>query len=115
MSWFKKTEREKWGAPSALTQPRRHMGLPAMDARSRDLYETAYWRCDLRESRNRRDGQVQEAARLQRSSAVRRTRTAMRGNAADERANRSDGRYRREACSCNRASHRRFRCEPCLD
>jgi type IV secretion system protein VirD4 len=41
MSWFKKTEREKWGAPSALTQPRRHMGLPAMDARSRDLYETA--------------------------------------------------------------------------
>jgi type IV secretion system protein VirD4 len=41
MVWFKKTEREKWASPLALSRPQRHLGLPALDARSRELYEKA--------------------------------------------------------------------------
>ena len=41
MSWWKPTEREKWATPLALSQPQAHLGLPALDARSRDLYEHA--------------------------------------------------------------------------
>jgi len=41
MSWFRPTEREKWASPLPLAQPQRHLGLPALDARSRDLYERA--------------------------------------------------------------------------
>jgi type IV secretion system protein VirD4 len=41
MSWFWKTERARWAAPLALSHPQRHVGLPAMDARSRELYEKA--------------------------------------------------------------------------
>jgi type IV secretion system protein VirD4 len=41
MSWFKPTEREKWASPFALSAPQRHLGLPALDERSRELYERA--------------------------------------------------------------------------
>jgi type IV secretion system protein VirD4 len=41
MSWFKRTEREKWASPFVLARPQAHLGLPALDARSRDLYEKA--------------------------------------------------------------------------
>jgi type IV secretion system protein VirD4 len=39
MRWFKPTERERWASPHALASPRSHLGLPALDARSRELYE----------------------------------------------------------------------------
>jgi type IV secretion system protein VirD4 len=39
MSWLFPTEREKWASPLALSEPERHLGLPALDARSRGLYE----------------------------------------------------------------------------
>ena len=40
MSWWKSTEREKWASRFALSQPQFHLGLPALDPRSRELYET---------------------------------------------------------------------------
>jgi type IV secretion system protein VirD4 len=41
MSWFKPTERERWRSPYPLSPPRTYLGLPALDYRSRDLYERA--------------------------------------------------------------------------
>ncbi|MDR3487389.1 MAG: type IV secretory system conjugative DNA transfer family protein [Bradyrhizobium sp.] len=41
MSWLFPTEREKWAVSAALAQPNLRVGLPAFDARSRELYETA--------------------------------------------------------------------------
>jgi type IV secretion system protein VirD4 len=41
MSWFWKTERERWASQVAVAQTQTHVGLSAMDARSRELYETA--------------------------------------------------------------------------
>jgi type IV secretion system protein VirD4 len=41
MVWFWKTEREKWASPLGLTNPELHVGLPALDRQSRELYETA--------------------------------------------------------------------------
>jgi len=41
MVWFWKTERERWASPLALSQTEMHVGLPALDARGRELYETA--------------------------------------------------------------------------
>jgi len=41
MSWLFPTEREKWASPLALSNPQLHLGLPALDARSRELYEKA--------------------------------------------------------------------------
>jgi len=41
MSWFKKTEREKWASPLRLSLTQAHLGLPAFDAHSRELYEKA--------------------------------------------------------------------------
>jgi type IV secretion system protein VirD4 len=41
MVWFKKTERAKWVSPLALSRPQVHLGLPALDVRSRELYERA--------------------------------------------------------------------------
>lgn len=40
MSWFWKTERQRWAAPLVLSETERHVGLPALDSRARDLYET---------------------------------------------------------------------------
>ncbi len=40
MSRFWKTERERWAAPLAASKPRLQVGLPALDIRSRELYET---------------------------------------------------------------------------
>ena len=39
MGWFRESEREKWASPAALSRPQSHVGLPAFDARSRELYE----------------------------------------------------------------------------
>jgi type IV secretion system protein VirD4 len=41
MSWLWPTEREKWASPFGFSQPQASLGLPALDARSRELYETA--------------------------------------------------------------------------
>src|ERR1700678_1588425 len=41
MSWLFPTEREKWASPVPLSNPQTHLGLPAFDERSRDLYERA--------------------------------------------------------------------------
>lgn len=41
MNWFKPTERSKAASPSALSEPQRHIGLPAQDARSSELHKTA--------------------------------------------------------------------------
>ncbi|HLH97043.1 MAG TPA: type IV secretory system conjugative DNA transfer family protein [Xanthobacteraceae bacterium] len=41
MSRLWPTEREKWSSLRALVEPQHHVGLPAMDAQSRDLYENA--------------------------------------------------------------------------
>ncbi|KAF2989431.1 type IV secretory system conjugative DNA transfer family protein [Methylocystis sp. MJC1] len=41
MSWWKPSEREKWASPLALANPQPHLGLPALDALSRELYERA--------------------------------------------------------------------------
>jgi len=41
MSWLFPTEREKWASSVDLSRPQRHLGLPALDARSRELYEQA--------------------------------------------------------------------------
>ena len=38
MGWFAKSEREKWASPLTLSHPQTHMGLPALDERSRSLY-----------------------------------------------------------------------------
>lgn len=40
MSWFWKTERERWASRLALSQTEMRLGLPALDDRSRELYET---------------------------------------------------------------------------
>ncbi len=39
MVWFWKTEREKWAVPFTYARPQPFIGLPALDPRSRDLYE----------------------------------------------------------------------------
>jgi type IV secretion system protein VirD4 len=39
MSWLFPTEREKWASPFAHSQTQSHIGLPALDGRSRELYE----------------------------------------------------------------------------
>jgi len=41
MSWLFPTEREKWASPLGLAIPQLHLGLPALDSRSRELYEKA--------------------------------------------------------------------------
>jgi len=41
MGWFRPTERERWASPSALSETRVSLGLPALDHRSRELYERA--------------------------------------------------------------------------
>ena len=41
MSWLFPTEREKWATPAWSVRTRPHVGLPGLDARSRELYETA--------------------------------------------------------------------------
>jgi type IV secretion system protein VirD4 len=41
MSWLFPTEREKWATPAGSVRIQRHVGLPALDARSRELYERA--------------------------------------------------------------------------
>ena len=41
MSWLFPTEREKWATPAGCVRTRPHVGLPALDARSRELYERA--------------------------------------------------------------------------
>jgi type IV secretion system protein VirD4 len=41
MSWLWPTEREKWASPFVLSQPQGHVGLPALDVRSGELYERA--------------------------------------------------------------------------
>ncbi len=38
--WFGPTEREKWASPAALSNPAAYVGLPALDSRSRELFET---------------------------------------------------------------------------
>src|ERR1700722_9923090 len=40
MDWFK-TERQKWASPRALAEFEQHIGLTALDAESRELYEVA--------------------------------------------------------------------------
>lgn len=41
MGWFKPTERERWASPYALSPTHKFLGLPALDHRSRELYEQA--------------------------------------------------------------------------
>ncbi len=41
MSWFKPSERERWASPHPLSQTQTYLGLPALDQRSRELYERA--------------------------------------------------------------------------
>ncbi len=41
MGWFEQSEREKWATPAALSYTQQHMGLPALDERSQDLYGRA--------------------------------------------------------------------------
>jgi type IV secretion system protein VirD4 len=41
MSWLFPTEREKWASPAALGNFQSELGLPALDDRSRELYEKA--------------------------------------------------------------------------
>lgn len=41
MVWFRKAEREKWVSPLVHSRPQQHLGLPALDLRSRELYERA--------------------------------------------------------------------------
>jgi type IV secretion system protein VirD4 len=41
MALFERTEREKWASPIGLSQLQQHLGLPALDSGSRDLYERA--------------------------------------------------------------------------
>jgi type IV secretion system protein VirD4 len=41
MVWFWPTEKERWASPLALSETQAHVGLPAFDTRSRELYETA--------------------------------------------------------------------------
>ena len=38
MTWFKRSERDKWASPFGLTTPQLHLGLPGLDQRSRELY-----------------------------------------------------------------------------
>ncbi len=40
MSWWKPTERERWAAPRAVAHTQPFLGLPEIDGRARDLYET---------------------------------------------------------------------------
>jgi type IV secretion system protein VirD4 len=40
MSWLWPTERERWASSVAPAETQPHVGLPALDARSRELYET---------------------------------------------------------------------------
>jgi type IV secretion system protein VirD4 len=41
MSWLFPTEREKWATPAWSARTQAHIGLPALDGRSRELYERA--------------------------------------------------------------------------
>lgn len=41
MSWFNPTEREKWASPAAQSKTQMHLGLGALDERSRELYGAA--------------------------------------------------------------------------
>jgi len=41
MSWWKPTERERWAAPVAVSRTQDFLGLPAIETRERELYETA--------------------------------------------------------------------------
>jgi type IV secretion system protein VirD4 len=41
MSWWKPTERERWARPVGVARTGRFVGLPAIDSRGRELYETA--------------------------------------------------------------------------
>ncbi len=41
MSWLFPSEREKWATPAWSVRTRPYIGLPALDARSRELYERA--------------------------------------------------------------------------
>lgn len=41
MGWFKPTERERWASLRALSATQPSLGLPALDHRSRELYERA--------------------------------------------------------------------------
>lgn len=41
MSWFGNKERARWAAPLGRSQTQTHVGLPELDAGSRELYETA--------------------------------------------------------------------------
>jgi hypothetical protein len=41
VSWFRKTEHVKWASPAPLPDPQRHLGSPALDPPTRELYETA--------------------------------------------------------------------------
>ena len=40
MHWFQKPERQRWASPLAFAQTKAQLGLPALDGRSRELYET---------------------------------------------------------------------------
>jgi type IV secretion system protein VirD4 len=39
MAWFWQSEREKWASGVGLAEPQPHLGLPALDEASRELYE----------------------------------------------------------------------------
>jgi type IV secretion system protein VirD4 len=41
MKWFKKSEREQWASPAALSNPQGYLGLTALGGRTRELYEKA--------------------------------------------------------------------------
>jgi type IV secretion system protein VirD4 len=41
MSWLFPTEREKWATPATSVRTQPYLGLPTLDARSRELYERA--------------------------------------------------------------------------
>jgi type IV secretion system protein VirD4 len=41
LGWLWPTERSRWAASFALSEPQTHLGLPAIDPRSRELYERA--------------------------------------------------------------------------
>ena len=40
MGLFGNKERKRWAVPLALSQTQTHLGLPGLDPRSRELYET---------------------------------------------------------------------------
>ena len=38
MSWFGKSEREKWSTPLGLVRTQSHLGLPALEGNAHELY-----------------------------------------------------------------------------